>query len=292
MLSAPLKSRIPEDDQCLENVYNQKISMSATETDIINIPFRIMTDIFTEANLILNEKDGIVAVPGQNEKAFYVLYISQRDPRFVKAYKETKNITCEGKGHRWNGYKFCSHMVAVAEHLNILEQFVRQYKVKTRKTNITDISNTNIPSNSGKKRTKSTSIRKGSANKKQETVTEYIDPSRSGPAISSGDQLFHITFLAGLVRKCYGCGQEFTQRNRNPPHDVILKSFENREYISPKSKVKNQTCHKQNAYYHLNTDCVRKRHPRFEKNHIIVNQEIQDQLTDGHRNVLRQFRNF
>jgi hypothetical protein len=39
------------------------------------------------------KKDGIVAVPGQNEKAFYVLYISQRAPRFVKSYKETKNIT-------------------------------------------------------------------------------------------------------------------------------------------------------------------------------------------------------
>jgi len=123
MLSKPLKFRISEDDQYLEN----DVSMSAIETDIINIPFRIMTDIFPEANLISNEKDGIVAVPGQNEKAFYVLYISQRTPRFVKSYKETKNITCEGKCHRWNGHRFCSHKVVVDEHLNILEQFVQQY---------------------------------------------------------------------------------------------------------------------------------------------------------------------
>ena len=71
MLSKPLKFRISEDDQCLENdVYNKNISMSAIETDIINIPFRIMIDIFPEANLISNEKDGIMAVPGQNEKLF------------------------------------------------------------------------------------------------------------------------------------------------------------------------------------------------------------------------------
>ena len=147
-----------------------------------------------------------------------------------------------------------------------------------------------MPSNRGKKSTKSTSIRKGSANKKQENVAEYIEPSQSGPATPSGDdQLFHITFLVGLVRKCYGCGQEFTQRNEKPPHDVIMKSFENKEYISPKRKVKKQTCHKQNAYYRLNTDCVRKRHPRFKKNQIIVHLEIQDQLIDGHRKVLRQF---
>ena len=48
MLSKPLKFLISEDDQCLEN----DVSMLAIETDIINIPFRIMTDIFPEANLI------------------------------------------------------------------------------------------------------------------------------------------------------------------------------------------------------------------------------------------------
>jgi hypothetical protein len=44
MLSKPLKFRISEDDQCLEN----DVSMLAIETDIINIPFRIMTDIFAQ----------------------------------------------------------------------------------------------------------------------------------------------------------------------------------------------------------------------------------------------------
>jgi hypothetical protein len=69
---------------------------------------------------------------------------------------------------------------------NVLSFFVRLHKpwsplrneVKTRKTSIADISSTNMPSNRGKKSTKSTSIRKGSANKKQETVAEYIEPSQ------------------------------------------------------------------------------------------------------------------
>lgn len=205
-----------------------------------------------------------------------------------------KNLTCEGKCHRWNGYQFCSHIVALAEHVGILQEVINKYKQKQRQGNLTKIANTNMTACRGKKGIKSTEIRKGPANKKRTVISEYVTNTsdnlqeKSSSASSPADQLFHVTFLAGLVRKCYGCGQEFSQRNRTPPHDIILKTYDYRQYVSPKSKTQKRTVNMQNAYFHLNVDCVRRRYPNFELEHIIIHNEISQQLTDGHKEVLNR----
>ena len=58
------------------------ISMKAHDTGIINIPFPVLANIFEEANCVLGVNGNIVAVPGQNNKAYYVLD-SQKKRTFI-----------------------------------------------------------------------------------------------------------------------------------------------------------------------------------------------------------------
>jgi hypothetical protein len=37
--------------------------------------------------------------------------------------------------------------------------------------------------------------------------------------------------------KCYGCGQAFSERYRNAPNDLVLKRYDHRMYLSPRSKI-------------------------------------------------------
>jgi hypothetical protein len=51
---------------------------------------------------------------------------------------------------------------------------------------------------------------------------EYVQPQSGASKL---EQPFHLTFLAGLVIKCYGCGQNFSSRSRTPPNDLVLKRY-------------------------------------------------------------------
>ena len=34
--------------------------------------------------------------------------------------------------------------------------------------------------------------------------------------------------MAGIIRKCYGYGQAFSERHRNAPNDLVLKRYDHR----------------------------------------------------------------
>ena len=89
----------------------------------------------------------------------------------------------------------------------------------------------NIPKSRGQK-PKETSVRKGKNNKYLTKIIAYGTPQR--PSL---DQPFHLIFLAGIVKKCYRCGQCFSDRQRSPPNDLILKRFDHRKYLSQNSKT-------------------------------------------------------
>jgi hypothetical protein len=84
---------------------------------------------------------------------------------------------------------------------------------------------------------------------------EYVQPQSGASKL---EQPFHLTFLAGLVRKCYGCGQNFSSRSRTPPNDLALKRYDHRKYLSPNSKTQRVSQSLQNTYYHLNADCCQR----------------------------------
>lgn len=288
MMSEPLKERhvtaeMPSEEPP-QNLYN-KLSITPEETGIINIPYNIVCDMFEYANTILTDKCGIVPVPG-SETAYYVLDSEKGNPRKVTVSKDRRSMSCEKNCHRWNGYKFCSHIIALAQHLQLLFEVISKYISRHTETrpNMTTLANTGMPSSRGKKGTKATQIRKGKAHNKRPPLLQYGEPA---DAFGRTKEMFHLTFLAGIIKKCYGCGIKFANKYRSPPYDIILKGFEFREYICPETKMKKMSKTKQNTYYHLNPDCIRKRYPLFETKDIIIHDETKQQLNVEHETILR-----
>ncbi|PFX15807.1 hypothetical protein AWC38_SpisGene19955 [Stylophora pistillata] len=148
-------------------------------------------------------------------------------------------------GIPYTGYGLCSHTIAVAEQSNT-ENFFHWYKVnKQSSPNISALSQMDLPTGRGTKRTNSTQVRKGTKNnnKRVRTVVEkYItaviapvtdgfaasatvdslpqtqsllhdeqpspDALLSPPRMQEGAcQLALLQFCNPLVKKCYGCGQ-------------------------------------------------------------------------------------
>ena len=46
-------------------------------------------------------------------------------------------------------------------------------------------------------------------------------------------QPFTVTFRHGLIKRCVGCGKEFSEKSRTPPNDLILRKKSYREYPKP-----------------------------------------------------------
>lgn len=295
MLREPLLSKGEEpgiEDRPVEEAAQSSLPSypSAESTDITNIPFAILESIFQNAKIIFQSVNGIVQMPGCDDtSAFFVLNKNQTsDPFKVYKSKCTTLFTCEIKCHRYNCYKLCEHTVATAFYCHSLGDYIQQYKKKFSKNegNLTTIALTGMPKNRGQK-PKGTSIRKGRNNKTCTEVMDYAEP----PQKSNLEQPFHLTFLAGLVKKCYGCGQKFSEKLRTPPNDLVLKRYDHRKYLSPNSKTQRVCASLQNTYYHLNSDCCRRQCPMFEMcRDVIIHTEISSQLSTGHRNILEKLK--
>ena len=215
---------------------------------------------------------------------------SGKDPRKVFSNKTTGLTKCDARCARFAGYKLCAHIIAVAEKSCYIWKFLECYKKKEPSYNITAMTNVGLSNNRGKKAVKSTQRRKGRPKScKAPEVMDYETSTANEESIArdSTTQPFHLTFLAGIIKKCYGCGQMFSNKNRTPPHDIILKRFDHRIYMSPNSKTKKKTQTLQNTYFHLSADCARKVVPSFEfRWDVLIHNEIKTQLSSAHMNVL------
>ena len=86
---------------------------------------------------------------------------------------------------------------------------------------------------------------------------------------------------------CYGCGNPFAKRMEKPPHDLILKRFDYREYRNRTTGELVKSYRLENTYYHLDMSCVRRRYPYTQVDDILVYKEFE--LTDAHTEKLRKF---
>lgn len=275
----------------------------AEEAHKINsVPSRILMEIFHEATALAEDPGNIVPLPGNKDGKIYMATNKDKptDPFMVKFAPSSVAITCEKKCPRWGGFHICEHCIAVASFLGILKSYLVKYQkqeVKKGQTcNLTELANTNMPANRGKKGNSATQRRKGKMSKTSKDILHYSETSRptnlkdttNDVSKQTTGQPFHLTFIAGLIKKCYGCGQPFQNRHRCPPNDIILKRFDYRTYISPVSKVEKHTQTLQNTYYHLNKDCVRRLCPTFEMKNILIHDEIAEQLSEAHKNIIRK----
>ena len=122
-------------------------------------------------------------------------------------------------------------------------------------------------------------------NQKNKSINDLKNLS----SIHTDEDDYEITFLQGLISKCYGCGNKFSNHNRQTPYDVVIRHLEVRPvydrqtngwYLPPGNK-------KSNAYYHIDSKCVQRVHKLFDKTSVKIPVEVQAVLSEGHKEVLR-----
>lgn len=164
--------------------------------------------------------------------------------------------------------------------------------------------NTNLPANRGKKGVRSTQVRKGQANKVTPLVTSFGGQNSDGNAnnrlhdsyenlkLSVSDctknQDFDLTLIHGLVKKCYGCDNEYTDMDRKSPFDLVIRHEEVRPCFDRVAKrwYIPQMQRMSNAYYHLNENCVKKIHKHFTMSQLIVSEDVRHALSEEHKKIL------
>ena len=126
-------------------------------------------------------------------------------------------------------------------------------------------------------------------------VQEQVQP-QSGPVQAQGQNPQRqpvvqaqplLAFLAGFnIRSCYGCKGKFGPQNRETPLDLILKVKVKRDRL-----IKGQWLPGWKyswGYFHLDLNCVKLICPTVEINDIYVPNDVRDQLTPQHIQMLQK----
>ena len=75
---------------------------------------------------------------------------------------------------------------------------------------------------------------------------------------------YELVTLPGNVKKCYGCGAEFTDRRRSPPHNIVVKHVD-RRLVRRDERTGNFlfSADYSNTYYHLDFTHIQRKNPVF-----------------------------
>ena len=121
----------------------------------------------------------------------------------------------------------------------------------------------------------------------EELPKTYSGLKNSFCHLTSNDP-FELTYLHGIISKCYGCDKKYTDLNRRPPFDLIIKHLEVRPRYNPEKKewyIPHNKA-KSNAYYHLEISCVQRIHPNFRADDINITAEFRHTLSNEHLQYL------
>ena len=178
-------SSILEDSQS-ESVASATLSVPPENSKILSVPYQIVKEIFKDAATLVSENDSIVLAPGSVDSFFVRNTADRSKPFLVKRVPSRKTtdgniFQCGKHCLRYSGVSLCSHVVAVAEHNNELQEYLDTFNAHSSRPNLTSMANMDMPRGRGKKASKATQKRKGPANApKKRTLESYLtQPSTS-----------------------------------------------------------------------------------------------------------------
>lgn len=152
--------------------------------DIQNIPKSIAQEIKQKACELVTEN---LILKGFGS-SYYVRNDIKEDEDFRVIYDESvkkPSLKCtNSKCHQFKCYGICAHSLAVATYLGIIKVFVQSCNSKKAKINL--LADFNKEANAGRKKSKSTQRRKGSAKSKSTPVQFYVSPVRVNSTTNGG----------------------------------------------------------------------------------------------------------
>jgi hypothetical protein len=151
-----------EESQISQDTPLKNLSVQTSQACITSIPSAILKDIFVEANQVLEDECGIHKFGQDN--SYYVEDTTRKGCALHVKIRGRGEVSCEPTCLRWSSYKLCAHTIAVAEKEGVLMGFIKKYAKSSREPNLTNLATHDMPKGRGKKATKATQRRKGSAN--------------------------------------------------------------------------------------------------------------------------------
>ena len=194
----------------------------------------------------------------------------------------------------------CSHNVAIAFKLNIFSSYIKKAEPRNSNQALTNAVNYGKQKDAGKKKSQSTSNRKGLPNSKSEKVIKLVDADNKNILFSNSNVGLVISDIATpktellksftkpirLCEHCYGCGCKFyIDGYPEPPSDLVIVSSMRRSYIdSNHQRVVSPQFSK--VYYHFNYSCITVHSQFFAPPLIIIPEDLKLYLSPVHKEVL------
>ena len=99
---------------------------------------------------------------------------------------------------------------------------------------------------------------------------------------------FIVKFLNGRIKVCAGCKGPHLKGVNNellpPPSDICILHTEPLKYTNPRTGIESSKIG--NAYYHINSACIRKKHPNFSSRLVSCSEEDVKLMQPSHFKLL------
>ena len=177
----------------LSSTLTNPLTMSPQESGIISVPFSMLDAMFHKAGLLISRgQQAIVAAPGANANCNPQRFVENESapasPYIVTSKSSNRGALyyeCSSNCIPFAAYGLCSHVLAIAELDNKLEDFLMWYKKqKQSPANVTALAEMDLPPSRGTKRSKATQIRKGGKNTNKhprQVIENYLESGSETP---------------------------------------------------------------------------------------------------------------
>ena len=119
-------------------------------TDCTRVPLNCLQGIWNKAAELLKTDNAIVAAPGNDNGAKFVLGYRGSKPHLVTP-KKTGMFACDLECPNWKALGICAHSVAVAEMSGKLPVFIERIKKHNKTPSISKFAEATMPKGMGKK---------------------------------------------------------------------------------------------------------------------------------------------
>jgi hypothetical protein len=191
-------------NESVEKLY-KKLSLPAAEVHLSSVSSTSLKSMWEKAERLLNMPNAVVPAPG-SKNAFMVLSDSSSRPHFNQQ-KGSKKIVCDDDCPKWRGHKICSHTIAVAEHLNCLQDFVQALQKSTPECNLTSLVTT--ITDGPKAGTKSGAPKRGRKVRASTPITTYysrledVSPTLVEVSVTNGETSVKANGSKDVTVGCY-----------------------------------------------------------------------------------------
>ena len=100
---------------------------------------------------------------------------------------------------------------------------------------------------------------------------------------------YYLVALPKNVKKCYGCGDNFSEKFRQSPHNIVVKHFDRRVVRRDESRgALGHSADFSNTYYHPSPVHIMRKVPVFD-GRVHVDLSTYHSLEEGQREMLKAF---